>query len=678
MSEQMDQFWQDKDFRYEYPKGSGGKSLNWKPGGKLHTKIVNAVGERAKYCWSYGSKVREECKKITHNMNAVVPAHTRETLIAKGRKASTPIDVMIPTCLASRDYFAAHAMTDFTSPLGNYPLQGRGPDGMFKAAIMETVLNAQSEWFEHNQSFITFFRDCATFPAACMVPTWSKHIGSKSVSMEITETVREMIKGILPTAMQDDVLRMLEEQVLHEGNRLENIDFNWLLLDPDSSTGDFESQQKAEFQGYMGKGNGLDFLRREKDPEEQLMNCKYLNEWLERNSQNGRTEWWDGGFQDESGRNDKYDLGSSDPDANIKSHKFDYARGFWWLIPKQWDLGHSEEPELWDFILAANQVLVRAKPVASWHKFREMLIGSITNDGYSTYPTSMLASVNGIQELLNWKVRSWVEWERKSLNGCTIMDETLLQSKEVLNRDDQSGILWTRMPLMGLGGLGNISNYIHQLSVPNPNENWPQALTVFMGLVNQIMGTQPINMGGMPDRPTELGVGLASNETSDRIGLYMLSLRAQVYTPMVLMMAMNTIQYLAEERFYSIYGSRAEQALRAELGLPPGVSSIPISAADLSIDFQVVNSSHRRKATELQALQGMVDRFYSNPDVVMQTAQGIGVQNLFRYFASEMGFPNLYVFNQEQGANINAQVVPDEQVMRGMDNGSLVPIGGAV
>ena len=678
MSEQMDQFWRDLDFRSDnpYPTSSDGKKLNFKPGSKLHTKIVNEVRERAKRNWTYGSAVRTECAKVTRNMNAVVPAHTKETLIAKERKSDTPIDVMIPLCLASRDYFTAHAMTDWTSPLGNYPLQGRGPDGMFKAAIMETVLNAQSEWFGHNQNFITFFRDCATFPVAAITPIWSKHVGSKSVDAEVTETVRMMVKGMLPNAMQGDVLRLLEEQVLHEGNRFENLDFNRLLLDPDSSTGDFESQQKAECQGYMGMGDGLDFLRREKDPEEQLMNCKYLNAWLEKKSGNGKMSFWDMGFADESGRDDKYKLGETDS-STVKTHKFDYARVWWWLIPKQWDLGNSEEPELWDIILAANEVLIRAKPVTAWHKFRELLMGSITNDGYTTYPVSTLASVNGIQEYMNWKIRSSIEWERKSLNGCTIMDDTLLQKKEVVNRDEQSGILWTSMPLMGLGGLGNISNYVHQLNVPNPNENWPQALAVFTNLVNQIMGTQPINMGGMPDRPTELGIGLASNETSDRIGLYMLSLRAQVYNPMVLMMAMNTIQYLAEERFYSIYGSRNEQALRAELGFPPGSTSIPISPADLSIDFQIVNTSHRRKATELQAIQGMMDRFYSNPDVVMQTAMTIGLPNLFRYFTREMGFPNVFVFNQEQGANINAQVVPDEQVAAGLDSGKYVPVGGA-
>ena len=666
--------WRDKDYHYDYPRTKEGKILDFKPGSELHQKLAAKIREDARAMWDFAAPVRKKTKEIRHNLDCVVPKWTREQVIAKDRAPDKPFDVMIPLTRACSEHYTAFAMSEFTSPYGNYELDGEGPDGMYQAAINETVLNAQGSWFRHDQHFINFFRSSAMNPVAAMVPVWSKHKAKNTANVGVDETLRQMIEEFIPDAVQGEMLELLEEQVLHEGNRLENIDSDLLLIHPQSKTGDFESQHRATCKGYILKGNAYDVVAREKDPEEFLMNGKYLADWCENG--NGRTPYIDGGmFSNESGRSDNYNLSdSSTPNQNLSSDYFDGVRVWWWLRPKKWGLGESDEPELWAMLLAADEIIVECRPVNSWTGRSDLIMASVTNDGHYAYPTSMLMQVHGIQEFLNWDVRSFVGSKTKSLNGIVFANPDIFDNyDELIDRKDLGGIIWARPPKWRENI--DIRTQIHQLVVSDPDPQWASNIAVFMGFVNQIFGTSPIMQGdmtGMPERPTVPGINTANDNASERMSLYMRSLRHQWYEPLVFQMGVNTQQYLQGDYWYNIIGSRLEQELQYEFG--PSVTSLPVSPRDIGMSWRVNSQSHRQRAIQMQAMQNFVERMMSIPEIAMQTASIYGIDRILRYYMRLMGFKNIYAFANQHGNQINAQVLPDEQIMSMRDRGSVVPM----
>ena len=666
-------YWREKNHHYVYPVTEKGKRINLKPGSETHGKILNAIRDQAEEMWTFAAPVRKKCREITNDMDCVVPKRTAEQSVAKLRVPNKPMNVMIPLTRACREYWTAFAMQEFTSPYGNYMLDGEGPDGMFEAAIMEIVLNAQAVWFGHNQSLMTFFRDSATFPVAAMTPVWSKHRVKNTVNAQIGQTVAKMIHDLLPDAQAGEFLNLLEEQTLHEGNRLQNIDPNKLLIHPKSITSDFESQRRAYCKGYLFSGNAYDVAAREKDPEEKLFNGRYLMDLCE--GKNGNIEWLNGTlFTDESGRSDNYGLAEPEPTTSkINDDYFEGVRVFWWLRPKKWGLGESDDPQEWVFTVAGDEVIIEAHPVDSYSGYDGMFIGSPANDGYHAYPTSMLTQIQGINEFLNWKVRSVISADTKSLNGILIArHNALLNNQDLLNRDEQGGVIWAAPEAeWGVNSLDLRSSF-HQLTTTPPDPNWPSSLSVFLGLGNQIFGTPSVvrgEMAEMPDRPTAFGINTANDNASERMALYAESLRWQWYNPMVFHMGMNTIQYLDQKSHYNIVGSWREQELREAFGAGP--VSLPISPADLSNKFRVSVQSHRQRARQLQAMQMLVDRMLSNPEIAQQEASIYGHQ-ILRSYMRMTGLPNMTAFAQQNQDGLNTQVMPDDQIRSMRDSGQAV------
>ena len=662
----------DSDYRDVYPKTAEGKRLNLKPGSELHQKIAGYIRDNGKIMWSYGEPVRAATRAIRNNMDCVVPKRTREQTMAKSANPDKPFDVMVPLTRAIMEHGTAFAMSEFTSPYGNYELEGEGPDGMYQAAVNEIVLNAQAEWFSHDQQFINFFRAAFMSPVAAMVPVWSKHKAKNTVDVEVDSLLREMIEETVPDAMRGEMLNLLEEQTLHEGNRLESIDPMLLLTHPQSKTGDIDSQQRATCDGYVMRGNAFDIIEREVDPEEHLMNGKYLADLCE--SGKGRTSWLGNDiFSDESGRSDNYNLAEpSGADHNLASDFFSGIRLWCWIRPSKLDLGKSDKPELWVMTLAADEVLIECRPVSTWSGMKEMIRASLTNDGHYALPTSVLQMVHGIQEYLNWKVRAHVQSETASLNGILFTHQNIFDDvEELINRKQLGGVVWTRPPKWG--EQSNLANNFFQPNISSPDPNWASAINIFMGFYNQIAGVSQImegDMSNLPERPGVAGVSIANDNSADRMGLYMKTLRSQWFKPLVYLLGKNTDQYLDRQSHYNIIGTRLEKELQYEFG--SSVTAIPVSPRDIKKNknnWRVSTQSHRQKAQTIQAYQLVLERLIQDPEMAARMVPD--PPRFLNYIMREMGAKNMYVFREH---GVNAQVVPDEEIMSMRDRGQAVPL----
>jgi len=73
----------------------------------------------------------------------------------------------------------------------------------------------------------------------------------------------------------------------------------------------------------------------------------------------------------------------------------------------------------------------------------------------------------------------------------------------------------------------------------------------------------------------------------------------------------------------------------------------------------------------------MVDRMLSIPEVAMDAFGNMDVGRMFLSIIRKMGFENVHEFRKEGGQmpGMEAQILPDEQVMAMQQAGDIIPAG---
>ena len=155
----------------------------------------------------------------------------------------------------------------------------------------------------------------------------------------------------------------------------------------------------------------------------------------------------------------------------------------------------------------------------------------------------------------------------------------------------------------------------------------------------------------------------------------------QSYYTLVRQLCHNNVQFMEGETVVQIVGSRYEQQLREELGLPPGQNDITVDPWDMDMGaFEIAPLNRMQKETDLQVMSQMMDRMLSIPEVAMEAFGGMDIQRMFLAMVRKMGFQNVHEYRREGGQMpaMQAQTMPDEQVLAQQQAGNLVPAGEIV
>jgi len=195
------------------------------------------------------------------------------------------------------------------------------------------------------------------------------------------------------------------------------------------------------------------------------------------------------------------------------------------------------------------------------------------------------------------------------------------------------------------------------------------------------VGTHAITQGdmsGMPERPTQWGLQAAQQAALSRLAKDCQVITEQSYYTLIRQMCHNNVQFLDNDMIVQILGSRYENQLREEMGLPPGVDDMVVSPWDLDMSsFEIEPLNRMQKETDMQAMSQMVDRMLSIPEVAMDAFGNMDVGRMFLSIIRKMGFENVHEFRKEGGQmpGMEAQILPDEQVMAMQQAGDIIPAG---
>ena len=632
------------DFRnvsygYEYPNG-----LDLKPGSKLHEAIKEQLLKRIYDSSGIMSKKHPSWQAIDRVLTSYVDLSTEEEKV-KDEDDRKPVSIVFPYSFALLETMLAYLVAAFfQDPIFQY--QWTTPEGMIGSILMEKVIAQQCYFTKVPLRLHTFFRDGLAYGFGVTAPDWVKEYGV------IYERRPKKLFGITYDYEYDEV-----DGMTFEGNALNNIDP--YLVFPDINT-PIQDVQKSEFFGWLERTNYIQLLGKERR-DENVFNVRYVNHITNKRSifsndhsdrelkQGGRSE----SYQDHVTPTDKIQM---------------YID----LIPNEFPsdelkIGDGEYPEKWKFTLAADEVLIEARPAGFNHNRFPIAVCAPDSDGYATTPLSRLETLYGLQGLLDWMFNAHVANVRKAVNDTIIVDPYQLNMED-LKVPKPGGIVRLRRPAWGRG----VKDTFAQLAITDVTRQHVQDASFFMGFMNMVGGVDE-SAGGMlrkggPERLTK------AEFQGTRSGMYS---RLERMARIVGLQGMQDIgfffgshlqQLMSKESYITAIG-RWQKTLALEYGEQNVLKNggmIKVNPKDIKIPYHSrVRDGSVPGSNPAEAWIQLFKIMAESPELQQQ----FDMVRIFKHIARNIGAKNVDDFER-----IRVSKVPDEQIVREADKGNLVPM----
>jgi len=624
--------------------------------------------EKAHVSSAIVKRAQPEWKKIAHNMEAFVPLDDAESL-TKAKDYRRPVRLVIPLSYATAEAVKTTLTGIFLkNPI--HPIKGRGPEDQYGALLLERLLQAQSVWFKEFLAWHTIWQDSLTFGIGIGEPVWERKYVRRMEDVEVDILLRTLREetGASLGEKEGDIIRFLTDELLYEGQRLRPIDpFNW-LPDPNVSPNDL---QDSEHMGYIWHWNAMDLLSDELEPDSDYFNGIFArmqaDAGLGKSTLAGDTD---------TGRGKRYDLDNIRDQVRVPhSTRLDMLQQYVKLIPSEWGLSNSNVPEIWNFCIVGDRVIVKCHRSKYAHGMFPCICVAPTTNGHDVLPVSMIATTFGLQEAVDFYMSSHVANVRKALNDMFIVDTSAVEWEDLL--DPGPGKL-IRLKSHIAGG-GNIDQYIKQFNVVDVTSNHSADAAAIMGMVKETLGTTDITQGnleGLPDRPTASLGGAAMNRAMSRLTMVAQKMGMQGMYDVGLMGAFNTQQFMSQTTMVETIG-RYDTLLKK---IHKGASSVPATIQNINVAFDVIPLDGSMPGTEnVEAHTAILQTLLQVPGVGERIAAGMDIPRFAANWMRMTGATNALEFFQTGGSDGTAppQVLPDEEVAAQAQAGNIVPIRGA-
>lgn len=635
--------YESRNIEYKYPNG-----LDLRPGGTLHKEILTKLDQRIRESSNEMSKRHSSWKKIDRTLTAYIPTDEAEKKIVANDERK-PVSIVIPYSFATLETL----LTYFTAAFLEYPIfkySGAGPEDRLGGILLEKVIEQQSRKAKMALALHTMFRDAWAYGMGACAPYWDKVYGKKTVVEE-----GNFMSAIFHQLLSTGKKRVSKDTILYEGNFLRNLDPYTILPDPNVPIHEI---QKGESFGWIETDNYLGILAKEQD-DPTCFNAKYLSGYRGSAGQSIYNK-----AKSNSGRTERFGQGTN---AAISTSPIDKVYMYINLIPKEWKLGTAEYPEKWLFCVAADKIIIEAKPLGLNHGMYPIATCSPDYDGYSVSPISRLELIDGLQTTLDWLVNSHIANVRKSINDMLVVDPSLVNINDLY--DPAPGkLIRMRRAAWGRG----VENAVKQLQVVDITKSHIQDSAYITELIKTCSGSVDSVMGLA--RQGSERVSADESRGTRMAALSRLTKAAKIVSLQAMqdiayMLASHTQQFMTRNMYVDITGTYEEE-LRAQYA---DQSKINVNPLDISIDYDVVMGDGSLPTGEnADVLVQMFQTVASQPMLATQ----FDVVKIFQRIAMMMGMKDVNEFKLRQKAlpPVQGNVVPDQTVLNEAQKGNLVPV----
>jgi len=633
----------DVNYEYAYPE-----ELDLRPGSELHNSVRDKVMQRAYDSARRMTSRHAAWNQIDHTLTAYISVDAEENKVKSG-DSRKPISIVFPYSYTVLETLLSYYVGAFLQdPIFRY--EGVGPNDVIGAILLEKLIALQCNKTKVGLNLHTQARDAFSYGFGVVTPIWETQYGKKSV--------KQKVGGMFGFGSREESV-VMNDQLLFEGNALENIDPYLYLPDP---TVPIHAPQDGEFVGWVNKSNYMSLLAAETHDDE-MFNVKYL-----RKLGNSRSSIYP---SDSSGRGQKSGLWDETQQNTDSTSNITRIKMFIRLIPEEWKLGKSEVPELWYFEIGQDEVVLKAKPANLDHNKFPVGVIAPDYDGYSLTPISRIEMLAGMQGVLDFMFNSHVANVRKAINDMIIYDPYLVNSNDLKN-PEAGKLIRLRRPAWGKG----VKDVAQQLIVNDVTRNNVGDSSFIIQWMDRISGADSSMQGAMrsggPERLTGAEFqgtragGISRLERISRV------VGMQGMQDIGTFFAIHNKQMMSSESYIKLTGDW-QDVLLAEYGQSINRGRIIVNPSDVDINYNVIvrdgsipGGNYSDTWVQLFQILGQ------NPEL----AQKFDVVRIFTHIARNLGAKNVNDFVRRGGGDqVTTQTMPDENVLKQAQAGNIIPIG---
>jgi hypothetical protein len=641
------------DMGYKYPN-----DVNIRPGSFVHEKVREAVYNRAHESYRVMQKRFPSWNKIDETLTVYMPLDKAEVEL-KSQDERKPVSIVVPYSYAQLETIVTYLMTVFgQDPFFRY--EGVGPEDTIGATLLEILVQSQCNRFKMLTNLHTMFRDSCTYGIGAVAPYWKQIWGKKVVKQP--SSIRQALDKLFGTTAPITI----DDELLYEGNTLNNIDPYRFMPDPNYGIQDI---QKGEFVGWIDTMSLMDLLNLERR-DEDYFNVKYLKTLSSRRSTL---------FSEDDSSRDPY---GTTRDRFAMSERYskptDMINMIVKIIPKDFGLPgdngnpNGEYPEKWLFTLAADQIVIRAKPLGLNHNMFPVAVCAPDFDGRTITPISRLEIVYGLQESLNFMFNSHITNVRKALNDMLVVDPYLVNMND-LKSPAPGKIIRLRRSAWGRG----TNDVVTQLKVTDVTANNIADGEKIMSIMERVSAATHNMMGIMrpgSERRSAAEFEGTQNSAMNRLERIAKMIGLQAMQDIGYMYASQTQQLMSKSTYIKITGQWAK-TLMSEYGQDVKNSRLQINPMDIAVDYDCyVRDGTIPGGNFSQAWVQMFQAVGSSP----MLASRIDIFRLFKHIARSLGAKDIEEFElktqNQQLPQVQTQIMPDEQVQQQVQAGNMIPM----
>lgn len=632
---------------YRYPAG-----LNLQPGSQLYNKIITEVWRHANDSSMQMSRRYKYWQKVDQTLTAYISADDAE-LKVKAADDRKPISIVVPYSYATLETLLTYFVAAFLeNPYFRY--EGTSPEDIKGAALMQLIVDMHCMRNKVGLALHTQWRDALSYGFGVVAPKWMRDMGYKI-------SLQDRMPSMFSRFMSLGKKRVMEPAMLFEGNELWNIDPYLYLPDPNVP---IHLPQRGEFVGWIEMSNYLSLLELEKkDPD--IFNVQYCSQLAA-----GAGKSIFNKARNNTGRSLKTG-GTTDTYAS-STRPIDVMWMYINLIPREWGLTSSGMPEKWVFGVAADQVVICAKPLGLAHNKFPVAVCAPDYDGYSVSPISRMEITYGLQETLDWLFNSHITNVRKAINDMIIYDPSLVNANDL--KDPAPGkLIRMRRAAWGRG----VEKAVAQLNVQDVTKGHIQDAGYIIDLFQRISAATD-SLSGIARKE---GERVSAKEAGNvyQASLSRLTKAAKIASMQSMgdigyFFAYHTQQLMTRDVYVKQMGMWPE-VLAQEY---PNADRIKATIYDIVCDYDLMI----KDGSIVHGGEGDLWVQVLNTVLTQPATWGmLKVPNIFTHVARKLGAKDVYEFVNNQPAP-NASVQSPEQIQKGVQAGNLVPAmaagGGAV
>ena len=619
---------------YDYPEG-----LDLKPGSKLHNKLRDEIWERGLSSATVMTSRHKSWNKIDEVLTTYVDLND-EDRATQEKDDKKPVTIIFPYSYAILETVVGYLLSAFMQdPVFRYT--GSGPEDTIGAILMTKLIQQHCTKAKVGLHFHTMFRDSLSYGFGVATPTWRKDIIQRPVVKKDPGFLSKMFGMVGQTK-----IRTTKDQVLYEGNALININPYHVL--PDTNV-PIDQVQDGEFFGWVEYSNYMNLLSEEKNGDDYF-NVRYIK---------GMTSYDTSVMTSDPSAREKKFGGTSRKKLENVTTEIGLINMYVKLIPKEWGLGDGEYPEKWFFTLAADNIIIQAKPLGLNHDMFPVATCAPDFDGYSTTPISRLETLQGLQTNLDFLFNMHMFNVRKAVNDMFVVDPYSINTNDIKN-PKPGKLIRTRRPIWGKG----VKDSIMQLGVNDVTKQNIADSGWIVQWMQKIGGADDAAMGslrqGGPERLTGTEFQGTKQGAFNRLERMASVIGMQAMQDIGYLFASHSQQMMTEPMYVKATGEHRERLLKEF-----GSSTKHVMPEDILVDYDLTIRDGSIPGSNYSPVwEKMFETIAGHPELQQQ----FDIQRIAAHIMRNNGASNVDDF-----IRVEAQVVPDEQAQNMAADQNMTP-----